>query len=264
MKYNVLVNRLGIVLAVMLFGCVRMDSYGTVRDGAVVDDVNTSDNVTANDGRASNDNSPQPDVSSQHDVSSQPDVSPQSDLASKLDMSLQSDISNHTDLPTQLDGPYTTPCAVGLTQGEAYVANLVVCVGTAGGTGISQCAAPALCNDAGGWSRGTASQFLARGGETVATVERAWIGACVRDNGTVTSPTNAICTSCTSGNVGGAVVGWKCNGSTSDTYTYTNPYIGVVSSPACHRVGVNAVHLKGYWRPAPVISAAVEAAVCCR
>lgn len=157
------------------------------------------------------------------------------------------------------------PCAPGIQTGKTWTPGpMQLCLASGP---VNQCDAEALCNVAGGWHLCTASEYLARGGQTSGSGSTyGWLASCVRSNGAAAkAPSDSACAVCDSeGSVSNsAEVGWEC---TTGAVQYNMPHynIGVRTNYGCKRVGKNETATEGYWAPLVSGSGAVAtAAVCC-
>lgn len=155
------------------------------------------------------------------------------------------------------DAPAATePCKA--TKGTEYASNMVLCTGPS--LDADQCMAEAtFC--APGWHLCTASEFLARGGTTMPASNAAWLAACIRENGgTVTTPSDGICSSCAQATASTEVLARGC---TNGVYSANGSYVGVLATAGCFGVGPDGVGPQAYWQSMPS-QFSWPGAVCCQ
>lgn len=151
-----------------------------------------------------------------------------------------------------------SPCKRGTLE-QVFTANMVLCVDAT--QLVDQCTASELCDDAGGWTLCTASQYRSAAGKGAS--KEAWIAGCVRDDdANLGAPTDQVCT-CE--RILGATtfdVAWGCNGAPAQQQVQ-QIHIGLVAIDECRRVGVNDKSTEGQWMTLASF-AKRSAAVCCR
>jgi len=211
---------------------------------------------------------PQPDSTASLDTtapvpdSESPDMSPPD--SEPPDMSPPD--SEPPDLPPPdigSDGQPTIPPCVG--NGKVvfqYAADMVVCSSSK----VTQCDAPAECNQAGGWQLCTASQFTSRGGDTTPIPHQyrnAWMASCFRDGGTLSQPTNAICSSCVLQIAPLIGVGCPCSSCAPQNVVPSNvANLGLTPWDACFTWGSTNPNNMAYWAVA-MTDEKYNRVVCC-
>lgn len=164
------------------------------------------------------------------------------------------------------DGLGSSPCAAAATAASPVVGwqtTMRIC----SGLGTKQCQAEqTLCNKIGGWSLCTATQYLGRGGDKVwPGTYTAWIKGCVRSGGLPHAPADTLCPGSTCLLTGGSTaydVMWQCK-TGSNPVSWTAPFLGLITSMTCHRVGANTTATEGVWFPI-ADNQVYYSAVCCK
>ena len=157
-------------------------------------------------------------------------------------------------------GPPPPACNAQAKVVHTYRPKMVVCGSTA--AKHDQCSAENLCNLAQGWTLCSPDQFTTRGGDDpLNTFGGAWVGGCVRNGATVTSPQPGPCKPCTLSSPGPASVAFDCGGITSQTSS-KSPF-GITSDTTCHIPGsAKLSDWQAFW-DATLATQQLGAAVCC-
>jgi hypothetical protein len=178
---------------------------------------------------------------------------------------VRSDLRPATDVALKPDTKPTNPCSDTSVLGTQDPAKGVAACERA--SAVTQCAAPSLCNAAGGWSLCTSSQFKARypaNGPPLPTgLTLAWLQGCIRDGAAPFAPTDTLCSSCAQSLIAAADVIWLCQ---SGPYANTTAArLGVVSAVICYTIGTADAANSGFWYYRPVDeSQSPYRVLCCR
>lgn len=161
--------------------------------------------------------------------------------------------------------PPTNPCVSGANDAMTYAVDMHIC---AGGTSATACQIEATtCNTAGGWHVCTATEFLARGGKTMAATQNAWLKSCLRDSsGQANAPSDNYCTVC--GNQTGTTI-FEVISTCANPSSFTGSnyiHLAVRAASTCNLLGPSAIpvdpRVPAYWSYS--IGATIfPAAVCC-
>ena len=145
--------------------------------------------------------------------------------------------------------------AEGLATGETDV---VACIAP---TTASQCEASNFC--ASGWHLCTASAYRTgrQAALPAAVTESLWLAGCARDGAAPSAPFDQVCSSCEAGTGSEVTVGWSCVNSA--VVISGRLRIGVRTSDACSRIGVNSDATATFWQAWPA-SQGLRGALCCR
>jgi hypothetical protein len=154
-----------------------------------------------------------------------------------------------------------TPCVGKVVIDPIYTGTMASCDYVDSGIVIDQCGAGDWCNVNFGWHLCSPSEFLDRGGRTIATSKDAWLAGCIRDGSVVTKPEDRICSKCSSSEGAALTYSWACDDSMS--YSTVRRYVGVIAADTCRRIGANEAAYGAYWSGVTT-SQLLRRVLCCR